>query len=248
MPDARNCDLTDLTQDELMKMVGIFLGDLFVHYGMWFTEAVHHQGIEKALELENQVLRNYAPIAMRRLASHFGIEMDGDIPKAIKTKSREELLLVLKDIAKTWVASDGLWFQAFERSSTLKDAKHVNDACWAHFASMEAYKIQQFLQLGTDGGLSALEKALKLRVYISINSYASTWQEDGSLLFEMTECRVQSARRRKGLPDYPCKSAGVVEYTHFAKSIDPRIQIECTYCPPDQLSDGKFCGWRFTLE
>ena len=248
MSEERDREMTDLTRDELLKMVGVFAGDLFVHYGMWFTETVHNQGIEKAVELENRVLKNYFPLAAQRLAHHFGVEMDGNIPRVLASKSREELLLLLQDIAKTWVAGDGLWFQAIEASSAMQEAKLVNDTCWSHFAHMEAYKIARYLELGYRGGLQALKKALNLRVYSSINTHVASWQEDGSLLFEMTECRVQSARRRKGLPDYPCKSAGIVEYSHFATSIDSRIKTECSYCPPDRVSDIQFCGWRFTVD
>ena len=49
----------------------------------------------------------------------------------------------------------------------------------------------------------------------------------------MNNCRVQSARKRKGLDDYPCKSGGLVEYTSFVEAIDPRIKTECIGCSPD---------------
>ena len=57
-------------------------------------------------------------------------------------------------------------------------------------------------------------------------------------VFVMRDCRVQSARKRKGLPDFPCKSVGVVEYGEFAKTIDPRIRTRCIACPPDAHAAG----------
>ena len=68
------------------------------------------------------------------------------------------------------------------------------------------------------------------------------------LIFEMNECRVQTARIRKGLEDYPCKSVGMVEYPAFARTIDPRLVTECLGCPPDPHPKEWFCAWRFTLE
>jgi len=65
-------------------------------------------------------------------------------------------------------------------------------------------------------------------------------------VFTMRECRVQTARRRKGLPDFPCKSVGIVEYTVFAKTVDPRIETRCITCPPD-VTGGLACSWEFTL-
>ena len=68
------------------------------------------------------------------------------------------------------------------------------------------------------------------------------------LVFEMNNCRVQSARNRKGLDDYPCKSAGLVEYSTFATAIDDRIKTECLGCPPDSHPDNWFCAWRFVID
>jgi len=64
----------------------------------------------------------------------------------------------------------------------------------------------------------------------------------------MRDCRVQSARRRKDLPLFPCKSVGIVEYSEFARTIDIRIDTQCIGCPPD-LEAGKefYCGWRFSI-
>ena len=70
---------------------------------------------------------------------------------------------------------------------------------------------------------------------------------DGAFIFRMNACRVQVARKKKGLPDYPCKSAGLVEYSYFARAIDPRIRTECIGCPPDEHPDDWFCAWRFSI-
>jgi len=60
-------------------------------------------------------------------------------------------------------------------------------------------------------------------------------------------CRVQSARKRRGLPDFPCKQVGIQEYSLFAKKIDPRIETKCIACPPDAHPDNYWCAWEFTL-
>ncbi len=59
----------------------------------------------------------------------------------------------------------------------------------------------------------------------------------------MRDCRVQSARRRKGLPDFPCKSVGLVEYAGFAKVVDPRLRTRCISCPPDPHGGDVACAW-----
>jgi hypothetical protein len=248
MLDERSLETTELSKEDLIGLVGLYLGELFVHYGLWFAETVRHHGTEKALGLEEEVLDQYVPRALQRLAPHFGIEMEGKLPRALAAKSKEDLLLLIGDIAKLWLAGDGLWFQAVESSMGMRDAKLVNDACWFHFALMEAFKIRRCLRIGPDQGLKGMEQALKLRIYCNVNAHSTSWEADGSLLFTMTECRVQSARRRKGLEDYDCKSGGIVEYSQFAAGIDPRIKAECVWCPPDRIPTDEFCKWRFRLE
>jgi hypothetical protein len=113
------------------------------------------------------------------------------------------------------------------------DAKRCNDTCWTRFSPYEAYRIKTLLDLPQQGGLEDLKKALQFRLYSRINVQEIVEENPDSFVFRMVECRVQTARRRKGLEDYPCKSGGLVEYRTFAKAIDARIQTECVGCPPD---------------
>jgi hypothetical protein len=119
---------------------------------------------------------------------------------------------------------------------------------WQRFAVTEANRIMSTFDVPAGGGLQSLEKALSLRQYSLINSQRFEWSEDGKRLrFFMDICRVQEARRRKGLPDFPCKSVGTVEFEMFARAIDPRIHVRCLHCPPE-TPEGKHCGWEFTVD
>lgn len=160
--------------------------------------------------------------------------------------SREELLKLLDVYAKNWLAHDGSWFLALEETYGMDTAIQMDTKAWERFAVAEARRIMQAFDILAGGGLQALEKALGYRLYAAVNEQQAVWTEDGALEFEMVECRVQTTRRRKGLPDFPCKSVGIVEYTQFARTIDPRIQTECLACPPDAVGEG-FCRWRFTM-
>jgi hypothetical protein len=145
------------------------------------------------------------------------------------------------------MAHDGCWFLAAEARFGIETAIDLDRESWRRFSSAEARRIMEAFAIPSGGGLRALEKALGYRLYAMVNEQAAAWADDGSLQFRMIECRVQSTRRRKGLPDFPCKSVGIVEYTEFAKAIDPRIKMECLVCPPDPIGDS-YCAWRFTLQ
>jgi hypothetical protein len=97
-------------------------------------------------------------------------------------------------------------------------------------------------------GLDGLKKALAYRLYANINKQSIQDDSPNSFIFRMNDCRVQSARKRKSLEDYPCKSAGLVEYAYFARTIDDRITTECIGCPPDAHPEDWFCAWRFYMK
>lgn len=129
----------------------------------------------------------------------------------------------------------------------MNDAKRGNDSCWAYFSPFEAKSIKNFLGLEENPGLEGLIKALFFRVYARINTQSIVDETQDSFVFQMNECRVQTARKKRGLDDYPCKSAGLVEYTYFARSIDPGIKTECVGCPPDAHPDNWYCAWKFSI-
>jgi len=96
-------------------------------------------------------------------------------------------------------------------------------------------------------GLEGLKVALQFRLYAFINKQSISNETESSFEFYMNECRVQVARKRKGLEDYPCKSGGMIEYTSFAEAIDSRIKTECISCPPDAHPETYYCGWKFYI-
>jgi len=219
-----------------------------MHHAMWFAEVQQHVGREKAWEiLKNAYERSY-DIQMKRLSKSLGFELQNGLPKPLLELSREDLAALKEDVAVNWLANDGVWFQAVEFSQSMSDAKHCNDSCWSLFSPFEAWSVRRFLNLPTNPGLDGLKLALQFRLYATINSQSIVDETNDSIVFQMNECRVQAARKRKGLDDYPCKSAGMIEYPSFAESIDPRIKTECVGCPPDEHPPEWFCAWRFTLE
>ena len=167
---------------------------------------------------------------------------------AFETMSRDDLLRALEMFAKNWLAHDGCWFLAAEERFDMETAIDLDARSWKRFAAAEARRIMATFKIPDGGGLEALETALNLRLYAVINSQRSEWSDDRKRLrFFMDVCRVQEARRRKGLPDFPCKSVGMVEFETFAATVDPRIRTTCLHCPPDAGS-GQYCGWEFAIE
>lgn len=238
----------DLNQEGLARYVLDMFHRTMVHYTMWFLEVEHQLGMKKALDIMKKAHSDSYSVQMNRLARVFGFKMVDGVPKQLLDMSKEELLKLTTDLGVNWLANDGIWFQSVEFSRGMYDAKRCNDSTWTRFSPFEAWSIKQLLGLGEHPGLEGLKKALRFRMYARINVQSIIDEDENTVVFQMNDCRVQSARKRKGLDDYPCKSAGIVEYSYFAESIDSRITTECIACPPDKHPDEWFCAWRFRLK
>jgi hypothetical protein len=219
---------------------------LTLHYGIWFCEMEHQMGLDKAIAADDIVCERGLLLAF------------DEIGKRLKGKSlsaffagadREELEELLLKLANAWYVDDGVWFQAVENGfdSEMHNAKRINDSCWARFSYIEAKRMIKRLHLPENGGLASLKTALGYRLYSLINGHETIDVSENEIIFRVNTCKVQAARRRKGLAFYPCRSAGYVEYARFAKGIDARISTSCVGCPPDPHPGDWYCAWSFKI-
>ena len=160
---------------------------------------------------------------------------------------KEQLVGMLEDAARNWLAHDGLWFLAAEGQCGMETAIQLDAQAWEQFTVLEAQRIMQRHGIAPGGGLEALEQVLGYRLYAYLNVQEAIRVDERRLIFRMKECRVQAARRRKGLPDFPCRPVGLVEYANLARAVDPRIHTRCLACPPGPCPAEYSCAWEFTM-
>ncbi len=165
-----------------------------------------------------------------------------------KDMTKEQLLLLLKDAARNWLAHDGLWFLEVEKKFGIDTAIEIDRNSWKQFTQIEAKRIMERHGIKPNSGIPGLVQALKFRLYAYINVQEVIEVTETRCVFRMLNCRVQEARKRKNLPDFPCKPVGIVEYSYFARTIDPRIKTTCLCCPPDDHPDNYYCSWEFKIE
>lgn len=230
-----------------VELILDFMHLLIMHHAIWFAQAQKIFGHEKALDFLGDVLKKSRDLQLNRIAKTLGFETEDGLPSGLLRLPDEKLKALRDAVAVNWLANDGIWFQAIEFKQGITDAKKCNDASWGEFSPLEAWSVKQYLRLPDNPGLEGLKKALGFRLYAFINKQSI--HDDGpyAFIFRMDDCRVQSARKRKGLDDYPCKSGGLVEYTSFATAIDPRIKTQCICCPPDKHPEEYYCAWRFSI-
>lgn len=239
---------TNTGKEITIRLIIDFFHRLSMHHVMWYSEVAEQLGKEKALQALDSVYKTSYTVQMNRLSKTLGFEMENELPAPLLAMDEQKLHRLREQIAANWLANDGIWFQAIEFTCGMADAKKCNDACWEKFSPLEAWSVKRLLQLPENPGLDGLKKALEYRMYAFINVQSVTDETENSFIFRMNDCRVQSARKRKGLSDYPCKSGGIAEYTSFATAIDPRIITECVACPPDSHPDEWYCAWKFSIK
>ena len=64
-----------------------------------------------------------------------------------KDMSKAELLTLLGDAAKNWLAHDGLWFLEVERESGIETAMKLDRQAWERFTVIEAKRIMERLNV-----------------------------------------------------------------------------------------------------
>lgn len=167
--------------------------------------------------------------------------------KDLKDMSKDEIMGFLVDAAKNWLALDGVWFRAVENKYGIETAIGLDKEVWETYTVIEARRIMKRLDIEPGGGIPALIQCLKFRLYVHINDQEVTEVSENRCVFRMKSCRVQEARKRQNLLDFPCKPVGIIEYSLFAKTIDPRLKTRCLVCPPDPHPEDVWCVWEFTL-
>lgn len=171
-----------------------------------------------------------------------------EVMEHLQNLSRDELIKLIHVHAKNWLAHDGCWFLAAEEKYGLGAAIELDTRAVGLFSIAEAKRIMKAFDIPKGGGLDALERAFCYRLYAMVNPQTIERLNEHTLVFKMVECRVQTARHRKELGEFPCKPVGTVEYTKFAETVDERIRTRCLQCPPDPIEGSRFvCGWEFRL-
>ena len=119
--------------------------------------------------------------------------------------SKQELIELVHIFAKNMLALDGVWFQSIESKFDMDEAIEHDQNAWRKYTVIEARRIKAFLNLPEKAGINGLKDALDLHFNAFLNR-TETLISDNNLIYRVVDCRVQTARIRKGMPLHPCKS------------------------------------------
>lgn len=166
--------------------------------------------------------------------------------KMLSSMSKEKLLdLFFLHVKNLW-RIDGLYFLGIEERFDTKAATEIDANCWKLMGKIEARELKEVLGI-RENDLPSLLEILRNTSWALYQTKKEINVKKSSVVFRVTECKIQEARIRKGLDIFPCKQVRFGYLKSFAEELNPKIEVVCKVCPPDKKTEDTWCEWEFKL-
>jgi len=142
---------------------------------------------------------------------------------------------------------DGLYFLGIEKKFGTEAATEIDAGVWEAMAQIEARSLQKMFQMGENSDIPTIVDLLRKSSWALDQPFKTIEVNDKRALLSINRCRTQEARLSKGLREFPCKKVRFGYLKNFAKTLNPKVEVNCLVCPPDEHPKDLWCKWEFKL-
>jgi hypothetical protein len=157
-----------------------------------------------------------------------------------------ELRSYLEFLLHHYRVMDSFWYIYITENFDEATADRINEKVWSSIPAMAVRELKDRFAI-REGGLQGFVEVLKYWPWTILVGY-EIQQKPDEVIVSVPSCPTQVARLRRGLKEYHCKEMHRGEFVSFAREIDPRIQVECEFAPPDPHPEDMFCRWRLFID
>jgi hypothetical protein len=142
---------------------------------------------------------------------------------------------------------DGLYFLGIEKRFGTEAATEIDASVWATMATIEAKSLQRMYKIGENPDVATIIDLLRKSSWALDQPFKTIEINDKRATLSIDKCRTQEARLSKGLCEFPCKKVRFGYLRNFAKTLNPKVEVNCLVCPPDKHPKDLWCKWEFKL-
>jgi len=168
--------------------------------------------------------------------------------KTLASVPTEKLLdYLFLQIRNLWRV-DGLYFLAIEKRFGTEAAMEIDASVWEAMAGIEAKSLQKMFKVGENPNVANVMGLLQKSSWALDQPFKNVEVNNDRATLNIDRCRTQEARLNKGLSEFPCKKVRYEYLKNFAKTLNPRVEVNCIVCPPDKHLKDEWCTWEFTIK
>jgi hypothetical protein len=142
---------------------------------------------------------------------------------------------------------DGLYFLGIEKKFGTEAATETDADVWEVMAQIEAKNLQKMFNIGENPDVPTIISLLRKSSWALDQPFKTIEVSDKRATLGVDRCRTQETRLSKGLGEFPCKKVRFGYLKNFAKTLNPKVEVNCVVCPPDRHPKNLWCKWEFTI-